>query len=145
MVNDLGDNHVVVSNAIYYAGTSDNFDCFSVNLPTAAFDAFDYNLCYYPNASGADWSSQDSTLNDWQTNTGFDLNSWNADPGFTNPAVGDFTAVSASATIVDNGHPTLSSTQDINGGFRTPPSDIGAHEWEMLLFSDYIYLPTILR
>ena len=145
LVNDLGDNHVVVSNAIYYAGTSDNFDCFSVNLPTAAFDAFDYNLCYYPNASGADWSSQDSTLNDWQTNTGFDLNSWNADPGFTNPAVGDFTAVSASATIVDNGHPTLSSTQDINGGFRTPPSDIGAHEWEMLLFSDYIYLPTILR
>jgi len=145
LVNDMGDNHIVVSNAIYYAGTSDNFDCFSANLPTSAFDAFDYNLCYYPNASGADWSSQDSTLNDWQTNTGFDQNSWNADPGFTNPAAGDFTAVSNSATIVDNGHPTLSSPQDINGGFRTPPSDIGAHEWSLLLFTDYIYLPTILR
>ncbi len=145
LVNDLGDNHVVVSNAIYYAGTSDNFDCFSVNLSPTAFDAFDYNLCYYPNASGADWSSQDSVLSDWQTNTDFDLNSWNADPGFTNPATGDFTAASGSAPIVDNGHPTLSSVQEINGGFRTPPSDIGAHEWTVLVFSDYIYLPAILR
>lgn len=145
LVNDLGDNHIVVSNAIYYAGTSNNFDCFSVNLPTSAFDAFDYNLCYYPNASGADWSSQDSTLSAWQTSTGFDLNSWNTDPGFANPAAGDFTAVSGSAAIVDNGHPTLSSLQEINGGFRTPPSDIGAQEWAMLVFSDYIYLPAILR
>jgi hypothetical protein len=114
-------------------------------LPTSAYDAFDYNLCYYPNASGAAWSSQYSTLSAWQSNTGFDLNSWNADPGFNDPTAGDFTAVSNSATIVDNGHPSLSSPLEIGGGFRDAAPDIGAHEWELWLPTEFIHLPVIIR
>ncbi len=144
-VNDMGNNHKVVSNAIYYTGASNSFDCFRADLPTSAYDVFDNNLCYFPNAAGASWTSTYSTLNDWQTNTGFGLNSLNTDPGFTNAAAGDFTAVSSSAAIVDNGHPTASSVTDINGGFRNSPPDIGAHEWELWVPSEFLYLPTILK
>lgn len=145
VVTDQGDNHRVVSNAIYYAGAGNNFDCFEAELATTSYDAFDYNLCYYPNASGAAWSSLFSSLSDWQNNTGFDLNSWNVAPGFNNAAVGDFTAVSGSATIVDNGHPTLSSPREIGGGLRDAAPDIGAHEWELWLPTEFVYLPTIFR
>lgn len=144
-VNEMGNNHVVVSNAIYYAGTSDSFDCFRADLPTSAYDAFDNNLCYFPNAAGADWTSTHSTLSGWQNGTGFGLNSLNTDPGFTNAAGEDFTAVSSSAAIVDSGHPTQSSSTEIGGGFRNTPPDMGAHEWELFLPSDFLYLPTILK
>jgi hypothetical protein len=128
-VRDMGDNHQIVGNAITYAGTSSSFNCLRADLDPAAYDAIDYNLCDFPNASEAEWANGANSLSDWQTATGFDTHSLQADPGFANPSNGDLSAASGSAQMVDNGHPTLSSPIDIDGNVRDAQPDAGAYEF----------------
>jgi hypothetical protein len=131
-VGDMGDDHVIVSNAIHYAGTSNSFNCLRVDLPLTAYQEIDHNICHFPNASGAEWSNGYGTspdpLSAWQA-TGFGQQSQMTDPGFADPAAFDLSAASESAPIVDTGHPTLSSLTEFHGLSREALPDVGAYEW----------------
>lgn len=135
-VDDMGDDHIVVSNAIHYAGAG-SFNCFRAGLPPSAYDAFDHNVCYTPNAPGAEWVDGSGSLAAWQSATGFDGSSSTADPGFTNPAAGELWAAGELATMVGFGDPALSSPNDIDGFPRDSEPDAGAYELGIgLIFAD---------
>ena len=90
-VGGEGNNHQIVSNAIHYGGSGQQWSCMSAKLAPVAYTDIDYNLCYFPlAASGAEWSegtggNSNQTLQNWQNATGFDENSRIADPGFRVP------------------------------------------------------------
>jgi hypothetical protein len=128
-LEDLGDEHEVVSNVIAYPGTSASFNCFELGLPYADYTAVDHNICHAPNAPGAEWVHNGGSLATWQAASGFDGNSTAVDPGFADPAAGDLSASSATAAMIDAGHPTRSSITEIGGFNRGPDPDVGAHEW----------------
>ncbi len=124
-----GTAHVLASNAIYYSG-SGSFSCFELDLDVSAYDAVDHNLCYSPNSGDAQWVDGVGDLNAWQTSSSFDLTSLVSDPGFTSitgPGY-DLSAASAPSPLVDNGHPTQSSPEDLEGLPRDASPDIGAYE-----------------
>lgn len=130
-LGDEGSGHVLVSNAIHYAGSNNGWSCFDVDLPTGSYDAVDHNLCFFPGAAGAEWVDGAGDLAAWQSATGFDGSSLVADPAFasiTGPSY-DLSALSASSPLVDAGHPTLSAPNDYSGTARDAQPDIGAHEW----------------
>lgn len=126
-----GTNHNVVSNAVYYGGTGDGFNCFDMDLAPAAYDAVDHNLCYAPNTSEADWESAVGSLAEWQAATGLDGSSLVADPVFVSIADGayDLRPTSAASPLVDHGHPQQSSAMDLTGQARDASPDIGAYEY----------------
>jgi hypothetical protein len=137
-VSKQGSNHQIVSNAIYYAGSSPNFNCLqTTNLNNLAFDAIDNNICYHPNSSAAEWVEAIGSLTAWQASSGFDGNSSEVNPGFTNPVNNDLSPVSINSNMVDSGHVILSSTNDILGISRDAIPDIGAYEW---LANDMIFV-----
>jgi hypothetical protein len=137
LLGGQGDEHIVVSNAIYYTGASSSFNCFRFELSLSAYAAIDNNICYTPAAASADWVDGYGGLAAWRTASGFDLNSFSGNPGFSDPLAGDLSAISATALLVDNGHPSLSSPIEIGGLPRPQPPDIGAHEYGVDgIFSD---------
>jgi hypothetical protein len=134
-VGTEGAGHMIVSNAILYAGTDPGWQCLSAGLAPSSYEAIDYNICFFPSAgSGAEWEqgsgASPDPLGAWQAASGFDGSSRLADPGFTSPGGPDFNlrASSADAAMVDAGHPTLSSAVDFDGNARDSSPDVGAFE-----------------
>lgn len=141
-VREFGDDHIVVSNAIHYTGTSNGFNCLDTDLPAADYTEIDHNLCWFPSAPGAEWAdgfgNSPNALQAWRNATGFGDQSAMADPAFANPGAFDLSAASASSAMVDAGHPTLSSPLSFGGPPRDLDPDIGAWEWGAgeLIFTD---------
>jgi hypothetical protein len=128
-VGEEGTSHVVVNNAIYFAG-SGNFSCFDFNLPTGSYEAIDNNLCYYPNSSVAQWEAGSGDLNAWRTASGFDMNSIVANPLFVSPGPTlHGLNLSSGSPAINAGHASLSSSQDMFGVSRDASPDIGAYEY----------------
>ena len=125
-----GTGHVLVSNAVYYAGTNDGWNCLDLDLALSSYDAVDNNLCYFPNAPGGEWMNGVGTLADWQSSSSLDASSVVTDPGFVSTTGPDFDLSPESDTspLVDSGHPTLSSNTDLTGTDRDDSPDIGAYE-----------------
>ena len=134
-----GDGHEVVSNVVFYAGDG-GFSCFDADLPVASYAAFDHNHCFSQNAGSAQWTQGFGDLSNWQMTTGLDLASGQSDPLLADPDQGNFQPQSGASTLVDAGHPTLSSAVDFTGDFRDPAPDRGAFEWrdplDDFLFTD---------
>jgi hypothetical protein len=134
-VTSEGTGHMIVSNAIHYAGTGSGWHCLDAGLAASDYEAVDNNLCYFPSAgSGAEWEAGSGTSPDplaaWQAISGMGASSLMEDPGFASPAGPDFNlrASSESAAMVDAGHPTLSAPLDFDGNARDSAPDSGAFE-----------------
>lgn len=129
-VGGEGSGHVVVSNAIHYAGSRGGWACMILDLPAGSYAAVDYNLCFFAGTNG-EWVEGAGDLATWSAASGFDTNSLVADPSFTAPAASpwDLSASSASSPLVNAGHPSLSSQSSHGGHGRDANPDIGAHEW----------------
>ena len=91
--------------------------------------SIDNNICFHPNSTAAEWVDTMGTLANWQLNSSFDNNSSESAPGFTDPINNDFSPIAMSSSMVDAGHATLSSANDILGTTRDTMPDIGAYEW----------------
>jgi uncharacterized protein (TIGR03382 family) len=127
-VGDEGEGHVVVSNAVLYTGSSPDWNCFDANLPTSSYEAFDYDLCWFPDAAGEwndGWGAIPDPLSAWQGGSGLCTHCLDVDPGLDGGAPIDETSA-----VVGAGHPTLSSLDDILGRPRIDP-DVGAYEWTL--------------
>lgn len=124
-----GTGHKSVNNVVQYTGTG-RFDCFLYSSPVDSYDVIDNNLCYAPDASEFSWEDNTRDLTEWQSSTGFDQASSIADPMFTSVTGPDYdlSASSDDSPMVDNGHPSESSPQDIDGNERDADPDIGAYE-----------------
>lgn len=118
-----GANHEIVSNAIRHFGSDAAWACLETDLPNAAYDAIDHNLCDYPQGQ---WARGVGDLAAWQ-GTGRGANSLAADPGFVSNT--DLTPRDATVALVDAGHPTLSATMDLTGAARDSAPDVGAYEF----------------
>ncbi len=129
-VCDMGDNHQIVGNAVTYAGVNSSFNCWRATLDPTAYDEIDYNVCGF---GAGEWSDGIGGLSAWQA-LGWDTHSQATDAGYADPSHGNLAAASASARIVDSGHPTLSSPTDIDGHLRDARPDVGAYE----------FIPTLL-
>jgi len=129
LLGGQGDQHSALSNAIHYSGSSNSFNCFRFDLSLSAYSTIDNNICHATAAPGAEWVDGYGDLTSWSTSTGFDGSSSTADPGFTDPTAGDLSAVSGSASMVDQGHPSLSSPVEFGGFPRDFTPDVGAYEW----------------
>lgn len=116
---------VLTNNAIHYAGTDNGFNCF--NLPSGSFTEIDNNICYHPNAPSAEWENGSGNLAAWQRATGWDQNSSEANPGFIDPAKGDF-RLSGSSSAINTGNTTYYAVRDFLGFARGTNPDIGAFE-----------------
>ena len=127
-LNGEGEAHLLVSNAIHYAGAGP-FSCFDADDLPARYLAMDHNLCFTPSAPGADWVRGVGGLQEWQSAIGFDLHSATLDPGFNDPAAGDLRPASMASAMVDRGDPLYSSAADVSGHPRDADPDIGAWEW----------------
>jgi hypothetical protein len=131
VLGDEGTDHVLVSNAVHYAGSNSGFNCFALDLPSSSYTAVDHNLCFFPNASGAEWVDGAGDLAAWQSSSSLDGSSLVADPAFTSltgPGY-DLAPSAATSPLVDAGHPSLSAPDDHAGQSRDAQPDIGAHEW----------------
>ena len=128
VIGDEGEGHVVVSNAIVYTGASPDWSCFDANLPTGSYEAFDYDLCWFPDAAGEwndGWGGLPDPLSAWQAGSGLCAHCLEVDPGLADGAPIDETSA-----VVGAGHPTLSSLDDMLGRPRVDP-DVGAFEWTL--------------
>ena len=117
---------VIVNNAIHYAGTSNSYNCFSYST-AHTYTEIDNNICYHPNASGVEWEDGSGNLAAWQAATVWDQNSSEANPGFVDPAKGDFRLTNTSAAI-NAGNTTYYAVRDFLGLARGTNPDIGAFE-----------------
>lgn len=133
-----GNNHSIVSNAIYYTGNSNTFNCLDVDLPVASYLDIDNNLCFTPNASNAEWANNFGSLSQWQLSSGFSSHSSESNPGFFDLINHLLWAENQDAAIVNAGHLTLSSSLDYNNELRDATPDIGAFEFivDDLIFID---------
>ncbi|MFK8010825.1 MAG: right-handed parallel beta-helix repeat-containing protein [Marinicellaceae bacterium] len=129
ILGTMGNNHVIASNAIYYNGNLDSFNCFDTDLPFSEYLDMDYNLCYHPNAGNAEWSHNQGGLLQWQKASGFSQNASMTNPGFEDPENNQFWAQNQSMAIVNTGHPIFSSDCDYDCTPRDITPDIGAYEW----------------
>jgi len=118
-VDSEGAGHTIVSNAMEYTGASDWWSCLEADLPASSYDAIDSNVCGYSSGIWANWVGD---LADWQA-LGWGTHSQAANPGFT--SAWDLSPVSTGAASVDAGHPTLSSSTDIDGYPRDSAPDAG--------------------
>lgn len=122
--DNAGDNIQVVSNLVYL-GMSSNAACFRHGA-LAAYQAFDYNLCY--RLSPGSWSQRYATLTAARA-AGFDAHSLESNPGFvTMPTASSWSCeLAANSGAIDAGHPTLSSPSAFGYSTRAV-ADIGACE-----------------
>ncbi|MCD6500026.1 MAG: right-handed parallel beta-helix repeat-containing protein [Deltaproteobacteria bacterium] len=133
-VGGEGNDHLVVSNAIAYAGTG-TWNCFALDLATTDYQAVDNNVCWFPNASNGEWvngiGTNPNPLSAWQAASGFGSASQEADPGYANPAgpTFDLSSINGHVAMVDHGHPTLSAPLAFDGPARDSYPDVGAYEW----------------
>lgn len=134
-LNGEGDQHAVVSNAIQYDGSGD-FDCFDADLPANSYRVFDHNLCHMPNTLLGEWVQNVGDLSDWQSSTGFGMQSISMAAGFLNPENGDLSPSSATSNLVNRGHVSESTPQDVLGVTRDGQPDIGAYEWVQAVSGD---------
>jgi len=129
-VEGEGAGHVVVSNAIYYAGAA-SFACFGLGLAQSSYGVVDNNVCVGPTASGFEWVQGMGDLAAWQGASSFDVSSAEVDPAFsstTGPSY-DLRPSDVSSPCVGGGHLTESSTTDITGAMRDSEPDVGAYEF----------------
>ncbi len=128
-VGESGNNHIIVSNAIHYTGTSNSFNCLDVDLPTSNYLAIDNNICFTPSANNAEWANNFGNLSQWQQSSGFSNNSSELNPGYMDPTNNLFMAENQNAAIVNSGHALLSSLCDYQCRPRDANPDSGAYEW----------------
>ena len=90
-------------------------------------NASDYNNLYAPIGIVGYFSGDYPTLNDWQANIGFDLNSVSGDPLYAST----YDLHTCNDTLLDGaGNPAVFATLDMDGQTRdTLASDIGADEF----------------
>lgn len=89
----------------------------------------DYNVCYGAGGSFAEIGNVDKTFAEWKAATGGDANSYDTDPGLTDPANDDFT-LDGSGSADDAGEDLSGTfTDDYAGTTRTTPWDIGAYDY----------------
>ena len=118
---------VSTNNAIHYTGTNNGFNCFSYDTGQISFTEIDNNICYHPNAPSAEWENGSGTLAAWRGATVWDQNSSESDPGFIDPANGDF-RLSGSSSAINMGNTTYYAVRDFLGFARGTNPDIGAFE-----------------
>lgn len=126
-----GPNNRVRNNIVYITrgGTGTKY---CVYLSTAAIPLIcNYNVLYINAPAGTNYtgylSSAYSTLANWQSGTGFDMNSSNADPVFTNPSLGNYVPT---AVAVNNLCLPAGISSDFNNSPRSPVfPDPGAFEF----------------
>ena len=124
-----GKTHTVASNLIYFgAGATTGTACFNASgLPTSAFSAFDYNLCYFSATVGA-WDTTRTTLAA-QRSAGLDTHSQSANPLMTLPVAPNYsTSTGTGSPAIKAGHPTASSKFSLDGLRRDSAADIGASQ-----------------
>jgi len=137
-----GDNYTIVSNTIEYQGPTPDiwqhdFACLFIE-DVSEMTEVDYNLCEFQAGAYAGWywwgasgtTGHTLSLQGWQLQEGFGMNSVQASPGYTAPTSPQFDLSPSSSTspLIGAGHPTLSSTTDILGNTRDAAPDIGAFE-----------------
>ncbi len=130
-VGGSGRGHRILSNAVVNLSEARTTCCFDQTFDLSIYDAFDHNVCILDqNNAQANWALGFPSLESWQRQSGYDLNSLAVDPGFTEPEppTADFSARDADAPMVDRGHPVLSTRVSIDGRPRLVP-DVGAREW----------------
>lgn len=128
-VGGTGNNHTIVSNAIFYTGNSNSFNCFDVDLPLSSYFAIDNNLCHSPNAPNSEWVNSFGSLSQWQLNSGFSSHSSEVNPGYFDASNHLLWAVNQNSALVNAGHLALSSPIDYNNNVRDTSPDIGAFEF----------------
>lgn len=126
-IDTEGTGHVIANNAIYYDGVSNSWSCLNVGLSSASYDTVDNNLCYFPNSAGK-WEANTGSLQVWQSDSGLDQSSLEADPAFTNSSSGNYMPASSSSPLVDAAKIGEAASHDIFGTTRQIP-DIGAFEF----------------
>lgn len=120
-----GTGHIVVSNAIVSEGSS--ITCLDLPLDNSSYLMVDNNLCYA--STNITWESSLSLdLPQWQNSSGFDLNSTFANPLFVDTVNDDFKTNNSNSPLINNGHPSLSSSTSITQSDRGTDADIGAYE-----------------
>lgn len=131
-VGQQGTGHSVYNNTIYYTAGGGQRRCFAYpNLNDSAFTIRDYNVCY--GAGGTNWAGGGGggTLSAFQSATGADQNSLDADPLFTSlVAPYDFTPT-ASSPLVDaalDSDEAPAPADDATSADRDNSPDIGAIE-----------------
>jgi hypothetical protein len=116
----------VVSNLIYFgAGSHGSHACFGT-AASAAYAAFDHNLCHHADGKGM-WSAHHASLAAARS-AGFDVNGLSSDPLFVaapSAANGWNDELQPASPAVAKGHPKLSSANDRAAAVRKLP-DIGA-------------------
>lgn len=135
-VGGEGQDHQIVSNAVYYRGRGTKWTCFRSNGGAQAFATFDNNLCAFPGAHGSGAWIEEAGQGRmarvaWKRKSGFDANSHEvAVRGKGRRAkLRAVASNSALAPVVDSGHPSLSAKAAYGGWLRDSRPDIGAREW----------------
>lgn len=129
-----GTGHVVVSNAIHYAGTAASWYCLDADLSAGGYDAIGYNVCAFPDAEEGLWERSSGTAPDpltaWRGRLGFGTGAQRVLPGFGAPGgpVFNLQATSQAAAMVGAGHPVLSAPTDFLGRARGTRPDAGAYQ-----------------
>ena len=124
-----GTGHTITSNLVYFgSGSTSATSCFYTSgLPTSAFAAFDYNMCYFSATAGT-WDAARGSLAS-QRAAGFDAHSLTTNPGISAPVAPAYSlAVGSGSPAVQAGHPSLSSKFAIGGLQRAGTPDIGAFQ-----------------
>lgn len=125
-----GTSHSVASNLVYFgAGSNSTTACFNTTgLMPSAFDAFDYNLCYFSATSGK-WDTTRGSLASQQL-VGLDAHSLTANPLVSTSVAPKFVGtMSGNSPAIKKGHPTMSSKLSLGGLRRDTTSDIGAQQY----------------
>ncbi len=141
-----GQGYVAANNVVTYVATSHGknaVSCFAYPLSTSAYQFIDHNLCHVADTQARWQSSGFQSLSDWQSASGFDAHSSQADPAWpftaplTIPAWDDAkTAAELFARFFTPSGPPLSgagdashaAATDITGATRPAPPSIGAYE-----------------
>jgi hypothetical protein len=126
------DNHDLKNNIFSISGSGTGTKhCIYVTTVSTSFTS-DYNDLYMGATAGTNsvgyWGANNTTLANWRTASGGDLNSVNANPVYINLAGGNFSPLSFN---VDNiGNPIASVTTDIFGAARSATTpDVGSVEF----------------
>ncbi|NUN14725.1 MAG: hypothetical protein HUU55_13930 [Myxococcales bacterium] len=124
-----GSGHVVVSNTVMYGGDGP-FGCYPLYPSVGETGTVDHNHCWAPNVGPTAWHPNFGDLAGWQTASNSDINSKYIDPQYTNSNIeeADLTPSNPQSPLVGSGHPTLSTTTDIEGKPRGESPNIGAYE-----------------
>lgn len=130
----LGSKHQVVSNLVSMAavvpGDAKGGSCFNtLGLTLASFEAFDHNLCYRTGGAGR-YSQAYATLTEARA-AGFDLNGSSAFPAFvvSPTAANPVMRLQSTSPCIGAGHPTRSTSKDIENRPRDTKPDCGAYEY----------------